>query len=97
MKPTMSANKILPGQERDVRFGRDGDPATPSQQSTPDILMPVHVHGVELLHLLLTGLLLHVLEHLISDVLRKDGEQQTLLLQRGRTVRDTFYHLKQKV
>lgn len=42
--------------------------------------MSVHVHCVELLHLFLTGLLLHVLEHLVSNVLGKDGEQQTLLL-----------------
>lgn len=42
--------------------------------------MPVHVHCVELLHLFLTGLLFHVLEHLVSDVFGKDGEQQTFLL-----------------
>lgn len=41
--------------------------------------MSVHVHGVELLHLLLTGLLLHVLKHLVSYVLWKDGEQQAFL------------------
>ncbi len=45
----------------------------------PDIFMSVHVHGVELLHLFLTGLFLHVLKHLISYVLWKDREQQTFL------------------
>lgn len=45
----------------------------------PDVFMSVHVHGVELLHLFLTGLLLHVLKHFISYVLGKDGEQQTFL------------------
>lgn len=35
--------------------------------------MSVHVHGIELLHLFLTGLFLHVLKHLISYVLWKDG------------------------
>lgn len=50
----------------------------------PDVFMSVHVHGVKLLHLLLTGLLLHVLEHLVSDVLGKDGEQQAFLLDRIR-------------
>lgn len=46
----------------------------------PDIFMSVHVHGVELLHLFLTGLLLHVLKHLISYVFGEDREQQTFLL-----------------
>lgn len=45
----------------------------------PDVFVSVHVHGVELLHLFLTWLLLHVLKHLISYVLWKDGEQQTFL------------------
>lgn len=47
----------------------------------PDVFMSVHVHGVELLHLFLTGLLLHVLKHLISYVLGEDREQQTFLLE----------------
>lgn len=45
----------------------------------PDVFVSVHVHSVELLHLFLTGLLLHVLKHLISYVLWKDGEQQAFL------------------
>lgn len=53
--------------------------------------MSVHVHGVELLHLFLTGLLLHVLKHLISDVLWKDGEQQTFL-RRANTHTDRGHH-----
>lgn len=38
--------------------------------------MAVHVHGVELLllDLLLVGLVLHALQHLISDVFRQDGQ-----------------------
>ncbi len=44
-------------------------------KSLPDIFMSVHIHSVELLHLFLTGLLLHVLKHLISYVLGKYGEQ----------------------
>jgi len=45
----------------------------------PDVFVSVHVHSVELLHLFLTGLLLHILKHLISYMLWKDGEQQAFL------------------
>lgn len=44
----------------------------------PDVFMAVHVHGVELLlllDLLLIGSVLDALQHLISDVFRKDGQQ----------------------
>lgn len=45
----------------------------------PDVLVTVHVHGVELLHLLLARVLLHVLQHLISHMLGQDGQHQPLL------------------
>lgn len=50
----------------------------------PDIFMAVHVHGVKLLlllllHLLLLGLVFHALQHLISDVLGEDGQQEFFL------------------
>lgn len=42
--------------------------------------MAVHVHGVKLLlHILLLGLVLHDLQHLISDVLGEDRQQELLL------------------
>lgn len=43
--------------------------------------MAVHVHGVELLllDLLLIGLVLHALQHLVSDVFGQDGQQEFLL------------------
>lgn len=44
--------------------------------SRPDVFMAVHVHGVELLllDLFLIGLVLHALQHLISDVFGQDGQ-----------------------
>lgn len=47
----------------------------------PDVLVAVHVHSVELLLLdfLLIGLVLHALQHLISDVFGQDRQQQFLL------------------
>ena len=44
--------------------------------------MAVHVHGVELLLLLVTalvGLVLHALQHLVSNVFGQDGQQELLL------------------
>lgn len=49
----------------------------------PDVLVPVHVHGVELLLVLLALVLLHVLEHLVSHVLGQDGEHKVLLREEG--------------
>lgn len=45
----------------------------------PDVLMAVHVHGVELLLVLLALVLLHVLQHLVGHVLGQDGEHKVLL------------------
>ena len=45
----------------------------------PDVLMAVHVHGVELLLVLLALILLHVLQHLVGHVLGQDGEHKVLL------------------
>lgn len=46
---------------------------------TPDVLMTVHVHGVELLLVLLTLVFLHVLQHLVGHVLRQDGKHKVFL------------------
>lgn len=57
--------------------------------------MAVHVHGVELLlllHILLLGLVLHALQHLISDVLGEDRQQELLLS--GDTVVDRGFLLR---
>ena len=47
--------------------------------AVPDVLVSVHVHGVELLHLFLACFLLHVLQHLVCYVLGEDGQQQPFL------------------
>lgn len=41
--------------------------------------MAVHVHGVELLLVLLALILLHVLQHLVGHVLGQDGQYKVLL------------------
>ena len=48
----------------------------------PDVLVAVHVHGVELLLVLLALVLLHVLQHLVGHVLGQDGEHKVLLQRR---------------
>lgn len=58
---------------------KDGTGSHSEGMVLPDVLVAVHVHGVELLHLLLARVLLHVLQHLIGHVLGQDGEHQPLL------------------
>lgn len=55
-----------------------GPPGAP-RPSPPDILVPVHVHGVELLLVLLALVFLHVLQHLVGHVFGQDGQHEVLL------------------